>query len=60
MPLAKRLSARLSGSVTMHITYEEGRGVMSASCRLATDASGSSPTSPPTPPASTSARGTQE
>jgi putative Mg2+ transporter-C (MgtC) family protein len=28
-PLAKRLSARLSGSVTMHITYEEGRGVMS-------------------------------
>ena len=29
MPLAQRLSARLSGSVTMHITYEEGRGVMS-------------------------------
>ena len=29
MPLAERLSARLSGSVTMHITYEEGRGVMS-------------------------------
>ena len=29
MPLAKRLSARLSGSVTMHVTYEEGRGVMS-------------------------------
>jgi putative Mg2+ transporter-C (MgtC) family protein len=29
MPLAKRLSARLAGSVTMHITYEEGRGVMS-------------------------------
>ncbi|HVQ53082.1 MAG TPA: MgtC/SapB family protein, partial [Mycobacterium sp.] len=28
-PLAKRLSSRLSGSVTMHITYEEGRGVMS-------------------------------
>jgi putative Mg2+ transporter-C (MgtC) family protein len=28
-PLAERLSARLSGSVTMHITYEEGRGVMS-------------------------------
>jgi putative Mg2+ transporter-C (MgtC) family protein len=28
MPLAKRLSARLSGSVTMHVTYEEGRGVM--------------------------------
>jgi putative Mg2+ transporter-C (MgtC) family protein len=28
-PLAKRLSARLSGSVTMHVTYEEGRGVMS-------------------------------
>jgi putative Mg2+ transporter-C (MgtC) family protein len=29
MPLAKRLAARLSGSVTMHVTYEEGRGVMS-------------------------------
>jgi hypothetical protein len=29
MPLAKRLSARLAGSVTVHITYEEGRGVMS-------------------------------
>ena len=29
MPLAKRLSSRLSGSVTMHVTYEEGRGVMS-------------------------------
>jgi putative Mg2+ transporter-C (MgtC) family protein len=28
-PLAKRLSARLSGSVTIHVTYEEGRGVMS-------------------------------
>src|SRR5882762_5391407 len=28
-PLAKRLSSRLSGSVTMHTTYEEGRGVMS-------------------------------
>src|SRR5882762_11591856 len=29
MPLAKRLTARLSGSVTMHVTYTEGRGVMS-------------------------------
>jgi putative Mg2+ transporter-C (MgtC) family protein len=29
MPLAKRLSARLSGQMTMHITYEDGRGVMS-------------------------------
>jgi putative Mg2+ transporter-C (MgtC) family protein len=29
MPLAERLSARLSGSVIMHVTYEEGRGVMS-------------------------------
>jgi putative Mg2+ transporter-C (MgtC) family protein len=28
MPLAMRLSARLSGSITMHVTYEEGRGVM--------------------------------
>src|SRR3984893_8660726 len=30
MPLARRLTARLGGSVTMHITYEEGRGVMSS------------------------------
>jgi putative Mg2+ transporter-C (MgtC) family protein len=29
MPLARRLSARLSGSVTMHVTYDEGRDVMS-------------------------------
>jgi len=29
MPLATRLSARLSGSMTMHVTYDEGRGVMS-------------------------------
>jgi putative Mg2+ transporter-C (MgtC) family protein len=29
MPLARRLAAQLSGSVRMHITYEEGRGVMS-------------------------------
>ncbi|MGX9791579.1 MgtC/SapB family protein [Mycobacterium sp. MMS18-G62] len=29
MPLATRLSARLSGSMTMHVTYQEGRGVMS-------------------------------
>jgi putative Mg2+ transporter-C (MgtC) family protein len=29
MPLARRLSSRLSGSATMHVTYEEGRGVMS-------------------------------
>lgn len=28
MPLARRLTARLSGSVRMHVTYEEGRGVM--------------------------------
>src|SRR5882757_8364298 len=28
MPLAKRLSARLAGSVTLYITFEEGRGVM--------------------------------
>ncbi|MCV7289645.1 MgtC/SapB family protein [Mycolicibacterium wolinskyi] len=28
MPLARRLAARLSGSVRMHVTYEEGRGVM--------------------------------
>ncbi len=29
MPLARLLSSRLSGSITMHVTYEEGRGVMS-------------------------------
>ena len=29
MPVARRLSARLSGQITMHITYEEGRGVIS-------------------------------
>src|SRR5689334_4808943 len=29
MPLAKRLSARLAGQITMHVTYKEGRGVMS-------------------------------
>jgi putative Mg2+ transporter-C (MgtC) family protein len=28
MPLARRLSSRLSGSVTLHVTYEEGSGVM--------------------------------
>jgi len=29
MPVARRLAARLSGSIRMHVTYEEGRGVMS-------------------------------
>lgn len=29
MPLATRLSARLSGSITMHVTYDEGSEVMS-------------------------------
>jgi putative Mg2+ transporter-C (MgtC) family protein len=28
MPLARRLAARLSGSVRLHITYEDGRGVL--------------------------------
>jgi putative Mg2+ transporter-C (MgtC) family protein len=28
IPVAKRLAARLSGSVRLHVTYEEGRGVM--------------------------------
>ncbi len=28
MPLARRLAARLSGSVRMHITYQDGRGVL--------------------------------
>ena len=26
MPLARRLTARLSGSIRMHVTYEEGHG----------------------------------
>src|SRR3954453_7551991 len=30
MPLAKRLAARLSGSIRVHVVYEENRGVMSA------------------------------
>jgi putative Mg2+ transporter-C (MgtC) family protein len=29
MPLARRLSARLSGATHLHVTYAEGRGVMS-------------------------------
>ena len=29
MPLARWLSSRLSGSITMHVSYEDGRGVMS-------------------------------
>jgi putative Mg2+ transporter-C (MgtC) family protein len=29
LPLARWLSARLSGSITMHVSYEEGHGVMS-------------------------------
>ncbi len=28
MPLARRLSSRLSGAIRLHVTYEEGRGVM--------------------------------
>jgi putative Mg2+ transporter-C (MgtC) family protein len=28
MPVARRLAARLSGSIRMHVTYEEGRGVV--------------------------------
>ena len=28
MPLAKRLAARLSGSIHVHLTYEDGRGVL--------------------------------
>jgi putative Mg2+ transporter-C (MgtC) family protein len=27
-PLARRLSSRLSGSVRLHITYQDGRGVL--------------------------------
>ena len=29
LPLARWLSSRLSGSITMHVSYEEGKGVMS-------------------------------
>jgi putative Mg2+ transporter-C (MgtC) family protein len=29
MPLARRLSARLSGAIRLHLTYTEGQGVMS-------------------------------
>ena len=46
MPLARRLSARLSGSIRLHLTYTEGRGVMSHSSRRASDGSGSSRSSP--------------
>ncbi|BCI53635.1 hypothetical protein NIIDNTM18_29130 [Mycolicibacterium litorale] len=28
MPVARRLNARLSGSVRLHVTYHEGRGVL--------------------------------
>lgn len=28
MPVARRLAARLSGAITLHITYEDGRGVL--------------------------------
>jgi putative Mg2+ transporter-C (MgtC) family protein len=30
MPIARRLASRLSGSVRLHVTYAEGRGVMTA------------------------------
>jgi putative Mg2+ transporter-C (MgtC) family protein len=29
MPVARRLAARLTGSIRVHLTYEDGRGVMS-------------------------------
>jgi putative Mg2+ transporter-C (MgtC) family protein len=28
LPLARRLSSRLSGAIRLHVTYDEGRGVM--------------------------------
>jgi putative Mg2+ transporter-C (MgtC) family protein len=34
MPLARRLSARLSGSVRLHVTYEEGSGTMTKVLRI--------------------------
>ena len=30
MPVARRLASRLSGSIRIHVVYEDGRGVMSA------------------------------
>jgi putative Mg2+ transporter-C (MgtC) family protein len=30
MPLARRLAARLSGTIRIHVAYEENRGVMTA------------------------------
>jgi putative Mg2+ transporter-C (MgtC) family protein len=30
MPIARRLASRLSGSIRLHVTYAEGRGVMTA------------------------------
>ena len=41
MPLARRLSARLSGAIRLHVTYTEGKGVMSRRCRPVTGGSGS-------------------
>jgi putative Mg2+ transporter-C (MgtC) family protein len=34
LPLARWLSSRLSGSITMHVSYEEGHGVMSRLLQL--------------------------
>src|SRR5690242_4760411 len=34
LPLARWLASRLSGSITMHVSYEEGRGVMSGLLHL--------------------------
>ena len=30
MPIARRLASRLSGSTRLHVTYAEGRGVLTA------------------------------
>lgn len=49
MPLARRLAARLAGTVRMHITYEEDRGVMTQLLATTTGASGGSRSWPPTP-----------
>ncbi len=32
MPLARRLSSRFSGAIRLHVTYEEGRRAVRASC----------------------------
>ena len=55
LPLARWLTSRLSGSVTMHISYMEGQGVMTRILQAWNGANGNSPTSRMTPQNSTGA-----